>query len=62
MWQVHLEKVSMNDVYSQIVSQIARLAGWLAGLFVYASQRGIKVLLGLCVYTVGGTYQIWTEG
>jgi hypothetical protein len=25
----------MNDVYSQIVSQIARLAGWLARLFMH---------------------------
>jgi hypothetical protein len=45
---------------SQLQSIVSRIA-WLAGSFVDASQRGIKVLLGFCV-TQLGTYQTWTEG
>jgi hypothetical protein len=37
-----------------------RVTNCLAGSFVDASQRGIKVLLGLCVTL--GTYQTWTGG
>jgi hypothetical protein len=35
---------------------------WLAGSFVDASQRGIKVFLGRLCVTQLGTYQTWTKG
>jgi hypothetical protein len=47
-------------VYSQL-EPIVSLVAYLAGSFVDASQREIKVLLDLCV-TQLCAYQTWTEG